>query len=253
MVARPCNLGDPSQQFQFTYTGSMFKVMARSGWVWDINYNTKNVGEHLNTYDDNGGSGQRYSVGKTNGYYTFTVENSGLCIEINGGNTADYTPAIQNGCTGGQPQQYQAMQVANNGFNGNNSVMIKNTGVNKCLKDQGKHKQVVIITCNNNDANQKFKLNWDTRGYHITGNSGNIWDVDSQSNKNGYQIHMWENSSNDNQRFGFIHEGNNWKIYAHHDAKCVDNSSGKSNDGNGIQQWDCAAGSGNQSYTVTDV
>ena len=110
--------GAPNQQWQFTpYSDGYDKVLGRNGaaqnQAWDVTGGPSATapGTGIQTWSFGGGTNQQWlPVAVGNGSYRFVARNSGLCLEVPGGSSANGVQLSQNTCTGGTAQTFRLVQ-----------------------------------------------------------------------------------------------------------------------------------------------
>jgi len=251
-VSRPCDTNAPDQQFKFEHTGNgQFKVVARSGYLWDIESYSRNNGAKLLTWDNNNESNQRFTVQKVGANYMFKAVNSGKCVDVSNGNTADYAIVQQYDCQDSNNNMKWFAIEATGPFTSHKLIMIKDkTG--KCWKANGHGGCLQHRNCNKDDQSQRFKFEWTTNGYKIIRDGGKPLDVYGNNNDNGKCLVEWDDTGGNNQRFWIIKNKNKIQIMARHSWKCADLAAGNAADNAVIQQHDCDKNNTNQDFEAVE-
>ena len=78
--------------------------------MWDVTGGPSATppGTPIQTWSDGGGTNQLWQATTTgDGWYTFTATNSGLCLTVPNGSTANGVQLQQNTCTNAPPQRFK--------------------------------------------------------------------------------------------------------------------------------------------------
>jgi len=245
-----CTSNNIHQMFRFIYMSNAFKIISASGKSLDINRASNDNGGIVQTYDNNNGDNQRFTVSKDGDYYKFAAKNSGKCIDVKSGNTAEYATVQQYDCVSGyKEEQWQAFTADSNPITTGNWAYIKAYNTNLCFSDQGNANQIRLKTCNKG-GDQKFKFEYLNNGYRVTNNSsGRVFDIDHASGDNGRALTTYSINDDANQRFFVLREGDYYKIQGLNSKKCIDFSDNWK-DGQGVYQYSCGGGNNNQKFKI---
>jgi hypothetical protein len=110
--------GSLNQQWQFTpISNGDYKVLNRNSatqnQAWDVTGgpSATAAGTKVQTWSYGGGTNQLWQpVAAANGYYTFVVRSSGLCLTVTGSSTANGALLEQNTCNGSPAQAFKLTQ-----------------------------------------------------------------------------------------------------------------------------------------------
>jgi hypothetical protein len=113
-----CGTGNYNQQWQFrTASTGYYSVLNRNAAtqneVWDVTGGPSATapGTKVQTWSYGAGTNQQWQpVSVGNGYYKITVQNSGLCLEVPAGATANGTQLDVNTCNGTTNQNFKLVQ-----------------------------------------------------------------------------------------------------------------------------------------------
>ncbi len=110
--------GAPNQQWQLTpFSDGYDKVLGRNAaaqnQAWDVTGGPSATapGTGIQMWSFGGGTNQQWQpVAVGNGCYRFVAHNSGLCLEVPGGWTANGVQLWQNTCNGSTAQAFRLVQ-----------------------------------------------------------------------------------------------------------------------------------------------
>jgi len=257
VVTNSCYQDHIDQQWKFVFVNNVFKVIARgSGLVMDIDHGWTDNGNNLLTFNSNDGKNQRWTVMTDSGFYKFQNQNSGKCLDVNNGDTAEYTQIKQYDCTTGKAsQQFTALEALANPVSDGKWVTIQNVAAGNCLQETGKGNDLLMKTCNSKNNSQLFKFTDVGYGYKVyVKSSGLVWDVDHVSHDNGARTNTWPAGNNsDNQVWSVSLEAGKYRFTVRHSGKCLDVAGGSRNQNTNVNQYDCITGNNNQLYTLNVV
>lgn len=149
-----------------------------------------------------GGGDTGGETGTNVGTYLIRAKQSGRCVDVAGGSSADRANVIQWSCHSGNNQRWILNQMSD----GHYQVKSKLSG--KCLEVADSSSvngaNVQQLTCNNN-GNQRWKLDYLGDGsYKMTAkHSGKVLDITPDPYLNGQNVRQWAWVNATNQRFTF--------------------------------------------------
>lgn len=196
-----------------------------------------------------GGTNQAWTLDHMgNGQYRFVAENSGKCLDLDGGSTANGVQLQQWDCAPGDKQLWTIEEGTATGY-----YAIKSVASGKCVDVSGASTsdggQVIQWDCHGGD-NQYWKLTPPpTFEPLVVKHSGKCLDVAGQSTDDGALIQQWVCNGQLNQNWQINDVGNGEvEIIAEHSGKCIEAIGGGTANGTGIQQMPCN-GSARQHWT----
>lgn len=141
-------------------------------------------------------------TGTNVGTYVIRAKQSGRCVDVSGGSSADRANVIQWSCHSGNNQRWILNQMSDGHY------QIKSKLSGKCLdvadSSSVNGANVQQLTCNNN-GNQRWKLDYLGDGsYKMTAkHSGKVMDITPDPYLNGQNVRQWAWVNATNQRFTF--------------------------------------------------
>ena len=135
----------------------------------------------------------------TSAVYTLKGVNSGKCVDVAGGSTANVANIQQYSCWNGTPQQFKFEDM------GSGFYRIKNVNSNKCL-DVGNASTANGANVQQYDCHGGYNQQWSvvqSNGQYsfINRNSGKALDVAGWSTADGGNIQQWDWGNNNTQKF----------------------------------------------------
>lgn len=136
------------------------KIFAKkaSNKCFDILYYSKEAGQKLILYTDNGGKNQDFTLYRVDGsYYALKAEHSGLVLEVYRNEKAPGTQIIQNPFCGKDSQLFCLADNDDDTY----TIISKSTGmVLELDKESTKDFTPIVLGYNNGKESQKFDIKW---------------------------------------------------------------------------------------------
>jgi hypothetical protein len=150
----------------------------------------------------NGGDDGNNNGGETGtnvGTYLIKAKQSGRCVDVSGGSSADGANVIQWTCHSGNNQRWALHQMSDGYY------QIKSKLSGKCLEVAGSSTvngaNVQQMTCRGSN-NQRWKFDWLGDSYMLTNkHSGKVLDITPDPYLNGQNVRQWAWVNATNQRF----------------------------------------------------
>ncbi|WP_242435925.1 family 43 glycosylhydrolase [Streptomyces sp. Root369] len=136
--------------------------------------------------------------------YTLVNRNSGKCLDVEGGNTADGTNIFQWSCTGGANQKWRVEDLGNDTSRLVNVATGKVMDTTSCATADGT--DIKQWSWLNNNC-QKFRLVYTATGDYVrivNENSGKVADVANCGTANGTDVRLWTWLNNNCQQWRLV-------------------------------------------------
>lgn len=182
--------GEIQQKFQLIYDGNGYYKIKNmySGKVLDVEWGGMTAGTNVWQYEDNGTDSQKWSITKTSdGYYNVTSKLNGLNLDVADGLTTDGTNVRvwNKNNSDAQKFQFEAVEsldgskTIDNGEYTITTILDKNKVIDISGASRDNQANVHIWTYKG-EIQQKFKLEYDNKGYYKIKNvnSGKVLDVE---------------------------------------------------------------------------
>jgi hypothetical protein len=217
------------------------------------------VGTGIEQRDCAGLPQQLWSIANTStaGKYQIVSAPSGLCLEVSGGSgsTADGALTDLGTCAGTTNQSWTMTAPA-----ASKPVPMASKLSGKCLDviggniATGNGIRLEQWACAADADNQKFTLRsaGNSQYQMVVKSSGKCVEVVGGSTANGAPIDQWDCNGTPQQLWKVNSVSGGQQIVSAVSGKCLDVTGGSTaiSDGALMEQWDCAAGAGNQTWTI---
>ena len=243
--------GEIQQKFRFEYDGKgYYKIKnSNSGKVLDAEWGGITSGTNVWQYEDNGTDSQKWIVKKTSdGYYNIVSKLNGLYLDLQNGITKDNTNIRLYGKNNSNAQKFQIKSTApikgsKTIENGTYEIVsaVKNNMVINIEGSSTANQANVNLWTYLGQAQQKFKLEYDGKGYYKikNTNSGKVLDVEWGGMTAGTNVWQYEDNGTDSQKWVIKKTSDGqYNIISKLNGLYLDVVDGKSSNGTNIRVWE---------------
>lgn len=234
--------------------------------VYDVENGSKGNSANVRVWDYNASGAQRWKVSTVfdvagNAWRTIKNVNSGLVLDVSGGQARNEANIQQYAFNGTNAQRWVIARNADGSFTlwsalGLNLVADLQWGSTACGANawlyaaNGSKAQKFLFTSTTTTRAEAGKTLDD--GLYTSTANGKAWDVPAASNTNGKQLQAYGSNGTLAQGFQFVYDSRTgyYHIYNVNSNKSLDLSSGDILPGGKVQQWDSGDTNWNQLWSI---